>query len=90
MHKCIARNYTVFYPSPPFAVTPYLLAQRLTVCAPLQGAHPEASDVEVGSAGNEEKREALRVLNATVSAYTLEAGVILHRYAYDPLQCIMP
>lgn len=42
------------------------------------GAHPEAVDLEAGSEVHQEKQEALRVLNATVASYTLEAGVILH------------
>ncbi len=47
----------------------------------MQGAHPEAVDVEarVHSQDDPDKLEAKRILNAKVSAYTLEAGVILHR-----------
>ena len=47
----------------------------------VQGAHPEAVDMETQahSPDDPDKLEAKRVLNAKVSAYTLEAGVILHR-----------
>lgn len=46
-----------------------------------QGAHPEAVDMEAHPDAQQdpEKLEAKRILNAKVSAYTLEAGVIIHR-----------
>lgn len=48
----------------------------------MQGAHPEAMDMGAGVHAQDEpeKLEAKRVLNAKVSAYTLEAGVITHRF----------
>lgn len=54
----------------------------------VQGAHPEAVDVEarVHSQDDPDKLEAKRILNAKVSAYTLEAGVILHRC--PPVRCL--
>lgn len=50
----------------------------------MQGAHPEAMDMEarVHTQDEPEKFEAKRVLNAKVSAYTLEAGVITHRFPF--------
>ena len=61
-----------------------------------QGAHLEAVDMEanVDAQQDPEKLEAKRILNAKVSAYTLEAGVVIHRCLCAatswPLSCYLP